>query len=263
MGSDFQNRAISGIGDRTWEVLERAAVGAAKSQLTARRFISIEGPHGLGVQAVPLADEHSPDGHAVARLLPLHYLFRTFGLSLRDIAAYEREPLLFDSGPAARAAIECARAEEELVFTGTKTSPGLTGAPGIHRHKLASWQPLGKAAADVVEAINVLDTAGFHGPYALALGPTRHNLLYRLYPDGNGTELGHIEKITGGGVFKCPALKTGGLLLATGAQFAAIVLGQDLSVGYVGRVGPDVQLSVSESLALLLREPKAVCALED
>jgi len=28
-------------------------------------------------------------------------------------------------------------------------------------------------------------------------------------------------------------------------------------------VGPDVQLSVSESLALQLREPKAVCALED
>jgi uncharacterized linocin/CFP29 family protein len=263
MGSDFQNRAISGIGDKTWEMLERAAVGAAKSQLTARRFIPIEGPHGLGVQAVPLADEHSPDGHAVARLLPLHYLFRTFGLSLRDIAAYEREPLTLDAGPAARAAIECARAEEELIFAGTKNSPGLIGAPGIHRHKLASWQPLGKAAADVIEAVNLLDAAGFHGPYALALGPARHNSLYRLYPDGNGAELGHIEKIVGGGVFKSPALKAGGILLATGGQFSAIVLGQDLTVGYVGRVGPDVQLSVSESLALFLREPKAVCALED
>lgn len=263
MGSDFQNRAGSSIGDKTWEVLERAAVGAAKSQLTARRFIPIEGPHGLGVQAVPLADEHSPDGHAVARLLPLHFLFRTFGLSLRDIAAYEREPLTLDAGPAARAAIECARAEEELVFTGTENAPGLAAAPGIARHKLTSWQPLGKAAADVVDAINLLDTAGFHGPYALALGSARYNLLYRLYPDGNGTELEHIEKVVGGGVFKSPVLKTGGILIATGAQFSAIVLGQDLSVGYVGRVGPDVQLSVSESLALLLREPKAVCALEE
>ncbi len=263
MGSDFENRAISGIGDKTWEVLERAAVGAAKSQLSARRFISIEGPHGLGVQAVPLSDEHSPDGHAVARLLPLHYLFRTFGLSLRDIAVYEREPLTLDAGPAARAAIECARAEEELIFTGTKGAPGLCAAPGIAKHKLTSWQPAGKAATEVVDAINLLDTAGFHGPYALALGPARHNLLYRLYPDGNGTELAHIEKIVGGGVFKSPALKTGGILLATGAQFSAIVLGQDLSVGYVGRVGPDVQLSVSESLALLLREPKSVCVLED
>jgi uncharacterized linocin/CFP29 family protein len=263
MGSDFQNRGSSGIGDRTWEVLERAAVGAAKSQLTARRFIPIEGPHGLGVQAVPLADVHSPDGHAVARLLPLHYLFRTFGLSVRDIAAYEREPLTLDAGPAARAAIECARAEEELIFAGTKNAPGLTAAPGITKHKLTSWQPLGKAATEVIDAVNLLDTAGFHGPYALALGPARHNLLYRLYADGNGTELEHVEKIAGGGVFKCPALKTGGMLLATGAQFSAIIIGQDLTVGYVGRVGPDVQLSVSESLALLLREPKAVCALED
>jgi uncharacterized linocin/CFP29 family protein len=263
MGNDFQSRAISGIGDKTWEVLERAAVGAAKSQLTARRFISIEGPHGLGVQAVPLSDVHSPDGHAVARLLPLHYLFRTFGLSLRDIAAYEREPLLLDAGPAAAAAIECARAEEDLIYNGTKGAPGLMGASGIHRCKLASWQPLGKAASDVVDAVNLLDASGFHGPYALALGPTRYNLLYRLYPDGNGTELAHVEKIIGGGVFKAPALKAGGLLLAAGAQFSVIVLGQDLCVGYVGRTGPDVQLSVSESLALLLREPRAVCALED
>jgi uncharacterized linocin/CFP29 family protein len=263
MGSDFQNRAISGIGDKTWEVLERAAIGAAKSQLSARRFISMEGPHGLGVQAVPLSDEHSPDGHAVARLLPPHYLFRTFGLSLRDIAAYEREPLTLDAGPAARAAIECAKAEEELIFAGTKSAPGLCTTPEIVRHKLTSWKPLGKAATEVADAINLLDAAGFHGPYALALGPARYNLLYRLYSDGNGTELAHIEKIVGGGVFKSPALKTGGILLATGAQFSAIVIGQDLSVGYVGRVGPDVQLSVSESLALLLREPKAVCALED
>jgi uncharacterized linocin/CFP29 family protein len=263
MDSDFQNRAISGIGDKTWDVLERAAVGAAKSRLSARRFIHIEGPHGLGVQAVPLSDEHAPHGHAVARLLPLHYLFHAFGFSLRDIAAYEREPLMLDAGPAARAAIECAGAEEELIFTGTKDAPGLTAAAGVARQKLTSWQPLGKAAADVVEAVNTLDAAGFHGPYALALGPARYNLLYRLYPEGNGMELAHIEKIVGGGVFKSPALKTGGVLLATGGQFAAIVIGQDLSVGYVGRVGPDVELAVSESLALLLRQPRAVCALED
>jgi uncharacterized linocin/CFP29 family protein len=263
MDGDSQNRAMSGIGEKTWETLERTAVGAAKSQLTARRFIPIEGPFGLGVEAVPLSEEHAQDGRSVARQLPLNHLFRTFRLSLRDVAAFEREPFLLDSGPAARAAVEVAQAEEELIFTGAKNAPGLTTAPGIHRHKLASWQPLGKAAADVIEAVNLLDAAGFHGPYALALGPARYNSLYRLYPDGSGTELEHIAKMADGGIFKCAGLKTGGLLLATGAHFSAIVIGQDLSVGYVGRIGPDVELSVAESLALFLREPKAVCALED
>lgn len=161
MACDFQNRGGSGIGDRTWEALERAAVGAAKSQLTARRFIPIEGPHGLGVQAIPLSDEHSQEGHTVARLLPLHFLFKTFRLSQRDIAAYEREPLLLDSGPAARAAIECARGEEELLFNAAKNPPGLAVAPGIARHKLVSWQPVGKAATDIADAVGVLDAAGF------------------------------------------------------------------------------------------------------
>src|SRR5512138_469090 len=121
MAGDFANRGYSGIGDKTWEVLERAAVGAAKSQLTARRFLPIEGPYGLGVQAIPLADEHTHEGHSVARLLPLHYLYRTFRLSVRDVAAFERDPLTLDAGAVARAAIEVAASEEELLYTGTKT----------------------------------------------------------------------------------------------------------------------------------------------
>lgn len=32
---------------------------------------------------------------------------------------------------------------------------------------------------------------------------------------------------------------------------------------FPGRAGPDMQVSVSESLALHFREPKAVCLLED
>jgi uncharacterized linocin/CFP29 family protein len=52
------------------------------------------------------------------------------------------------------------------------------------------------------------------------------------------------------------------LLLASGRQFASIVLGQDMSVGFIGPVGEDLEFSISESLALLIREPKAICALK-
>jgi uncharacterized linocin/CFP29 family protein len=55
-----------------------------------------------------------------------------------------------------------------------------------------------------------LDDAGFHGPYCLALAPALFNLLYRRYPQGDGTELDQVKTIVTDGVFKAPALKNGG-----------------------------------------------------
>jgi uncharacterized linocin/CFP29 family protein len=49
--------------------------------------------------------------------------------------------------------------------------------------------------------------------------------------------------------------------MASGRQYASIVLGQDMTLGYNVPVGENLEFSVSESLALLIREPKAICVL--
>ena len=46
--------------------------------------------------------------------------------------------------------------------------------------------------------------------------------------------------------------------MASGSQYAAIVLGQDMTLGYNGPTPKNPKFSVSESLALLIREPKAI-----
>ena len=66
-----------------------------------------------------------------------------------------------------------------------------------------------------------------------------------------------------GGVFKAPVLKTGGVLLATGKQYASIVIGQDMTTGFVGPVGDSLEFSISESLALLVRDPASICVLRE
>ncbi len=63
------------------------------------------------------------------------------------------------------------------------------------------------------------------------------------------------------GIVKAPALGDGGVLLATGKQYAEIVLGQDMTVGFIGPSAEELEFSISESLALLIRQPKAICAL--
>ena len=52
------------------------------------------------------------------------------------------------------------------------------------------------------------------------------------------------------------------MLLASGAQYSSIILGQDLMAGFVGPAGRDYELTVSESLALRLLQPASVVVLK-
>jgi uncharacterized linocin/CFP29 family protein len=128
---------------------------------------------------------------------------------------------------------------------------------------LLSWDEVGAAAKGIIEAITRLDEAGFHGPYSLALAPERYNLLFRLYPQGKQSELEHIKTMVTDGIFKTPSLKAGGLLLASKVQCASIVLGQDMSIGFIGPAGAKQEFTISESLALRIRQPQAICVLKE
>src|SRR5690606_36497253 len=145
-------------------------------------------------------------------------------LGVRDLIAYEQNGLPFGTSQLIDAAIKCAKMEDSIIFEGVAGASGLLNAEGVNGQKLTSWNSVGKAADDIIQAMITLDEAGYHGPYALALAPSRYNLHFRRYLQGIGTELEHIRTIVTGGVFKAPALKSGGVLLATGKQYASLVL---------------------------------------
>jgi uncharacterized linocin/CFP29 family protein len=96
----------------------------------------------------------------------------------------------------------------------------------------------------------------------MALAPAQFNLLLRRYPQGDGTELDHIRSIITEGVVKAPNLKKGGVILASGQQYASLVLGQDMTVGYNGPAGDALDFFVTETLALLIRAPESICVLK-
>jgi uncharacterized linocin/CFP29 family protein len=148
-----------------------------------------------------------------------------------------------------------------MVFNGFQDAPGLLNAEGAGSLALTKWDKVGIAAEQIIDAVTRLDNAGFHGPFCMALAPAQYNLLLRRYPQGDGTELDHIRTILAGDVVKAPVLKKGGVLLASGRQYCSLVIGQDMSIGYNGPSGDSLAFSISESLALLIRAPEAVCVL--
>jgi uncharacterized linocin/CFP29 family protein len=261
MENNYLGREDAPIGSEIWKVLDSTMAEAAKSVLTGRRLLYIEGPYGLGLKAVPMQDNPKDGGLITSNFVPINLIHKTFTLSKRDLAAVERDGLFLNTAPVASAAIETAMMEDSLVFNGVPGVQGLLNANGVNSYKLNAWDTAGKAAEDIIGAVTMLDKEGFHGPYSLALAPGLYNQLFRRYPQG-GTELEHIQTIVTDGVLKAPVLKSGGVLLASGKQFASIVLGQDMAIGFVGPVGENLEFSISESLALLIREPRAIVTLK-
>jgi uncharacterized linocin/CFP29 family protein len=263
MANKYLAREDAPFGPETWEVLDATMKEAAKSQLVGRRLLHIEGPFGLGLKVVPLQDAEVEPGLVASEVLPVMLIQKAFTLGVRDLASYEREGITLDTSAVAEASIECARLEDDLIFNGKSHMPGLLTAEGSNGMKLSAWDEVGTAANDIIQAATTLDNAGFHGPYCLALAPERYNLLFRLYPRGPSSEMEHVKKMVTDGVFKAPILEGGGVLLASGRQFASIVLGQDMTVGFIGPTGEEIEFSISESLALRVRQPQAICVLKE
>jgi len=268
MANEYLARGDAPFGASVWEALDAAMIHAAKSQLTGRRLLDIEGPYGLGLKAVPLADavvtpgkDGAPD-IAASKSIPMALVRATFTVAARDLASFEREGMALDQAAVAQAAMACARLEDDLIFNGSKALavPGLLGA-AASKVQLSAWENEGDAAADFIKAVTALDDSGYHGPYVLALAPRRYNLLFRRYRQGNQTEMQHVQSIVSDGIFKAPILKDGGVLLNSGKAFASIVLGQDMMLGFIGPSEGDLEFSISESLALRIRQPKAICVL--
>jgi len=267
----FLHRDEAPFSDDVWEEIDETVVGAAKAQMSARKLLHTEGPYGLGTRSIPGPDRVVDTGGeddattlSASCDLPVARIQRRFTLSIRDIATFEQRGLPLDTDPAAEAAMECAHCEDDLIFNGSDAVgvDGLLNADGINSTKTKTWDEVGTAIEDVISAVTLLDETGFHGPYTLALAPDAYNRLFRRYKAGSMTELDHIREIVTDGVVKAPAINEGGVLLASGAQFAVIVLGQDLSAGFVGPADNVYEFTVSESVSLDLARPEAVCVLE-
>jgi uncharacterized linocin/CFP29 family protein len=263
MANKYLAREDAPFDPEIWQALDAAMKQAAESQLIGRRLLDVEGPFGLGLKSVPLEDAETEPGLTISKVLPVMLIQKPFALGTRDLANYEREGIALDTCPVSETARECARLEDDLIFNGMHNMPGLLTVEGANSMNLLSWDEVGAAAKGLIEAITRLDDAGFHGPYSLALAPERYNLLFRLYPQGKQSELEHIKTMVTDGVFKTPILKSGGVLLASKAQCASIVLGQDMSTGYVGPAGAMQEFTISESLTVRIRQPQAICVLKE
>ncbi len=265
---DYLNRHLAPFSEETWQRIDDAAVSAAREDLTARRFLDVDGPYGVGLTALELGAEEfcrqpEPDeaGAVISsmRALPVPLIRKTFMLSVRRIVAAEELGAPLDLTAAEEAGQAVAAREEEFIYAGSKAAglEGLLGIAGGAKVRIGDWKTAGQVLSDMLKAVAVLEKNGFLGPYALAVPPKQYNLLFHRYEGSDVLQLEHLKRLCEKGVFKAeidhPVL--------VDPNVGHIVVGQDLRCGYSGTDGIHYQLFANESVVLKVEEPGAACVL--
>lgn len=278
--ADYLAREAAPLSEEQWAGLDRAVAEAAKSFLVGRRFLSLFGPLGPGLELVPLEEPTGLTDAAVGtaveeagaavtagqrRYLRLPLLAKDFRLDWRVLEQERRLELPFDTARAALAAQAVARAEDELIFQG-RADLGLTGiftAPGRLTAELGDWSAAGAGYASVVAALEKFLAAGVYGPYALVASPRLYAELNRVEKDTNLLTLDLVQRLATAGVFTSPVLAPNqAALIAVGAENLDLVVGFDLAVAYLETRNLSHYFRVLESVALRVKRPQAICTLE-
>lgn len=263
---DPLNHAGAPLPDEVWREITDSAVEAARDMLTARRFLEIEGPFGVGLTTIELGNDdycRTPSegeaGAVLGRALSVPMLRKTFRLSIRRVAAHLQYGQPLDLSPVDSAAEAVAAREEEFIYYGQPEFglPGLLNADGRIAATGGDWSDVDQALNDVLSAVTRLDEAGFRGPYALVLEPALYNGLFRRYPGTDMLQLEHLRRLCTKGIYKAPI--QGGAVVDP--RVGKIVMGLDLSAGYAAQDGIHYQLFLAESLVFRLDDPRAVCTI--
>lgn len=269
---DYLARGDAPFSAQVWDALDKAVIETARRQLVCRRFLPLYGPLGAGASFVPVdasdKKEAVEGGFArvsARRAVELAMLCKDFTLLWRDLAEAEKSGLPFDLSAASSAARACARAEDELILFGKKElgAEGIFGAKGAHKIKMSDWTTGEGAFADVAAAIGYFHGAGMLGRMALVLTPDLYIALERLAPAAGVLELERVKSLLEGRVYRAGdfGLKKAALVCAE-SEYMDLAVGLDLSVAYLGQSELNYPFRVMESVALRLKEPKAIVLFE-
>jgi uncharacterized linocin/CFP29 family protein len=261
------HRELAPIAEAAWSQIDDEARRSLRHFLTARKLVDFSGPHGwdhsaLGLGRVaPVAEGPAEGVESRIRLVqPLAELRTVFTLERAEIDAVERGAPDADWDPVVDAARRAALAEDRVVFQGF-AGAGVRGLVETTPHDPVEIDTdYDRYPNHVARAVETLKRAGVAGPYALALGPRCYTGVIEATEHGGYPLLEHLRLIVEGPVIWAPAVDGAVLLSQRGGDFE-LVVGQDLSIGYLDHDAERVRLFIEESLTFRAASPEAAVAL--
>lgn len=259
------HRELAPISEAAWDDLEEEARRTFKRHVAARRIVDVPEAGGSGLAGVntghldPIA---APGEDVVAHLRrsqPVVELRVPFTVDRGEVDLVERGAKDADWQPVKDAARRIAFTEDRAVFEGYAAA----GVTGIRAS--ASNPPL-TLPADVrdypnavSQAISALRLAGVGGPYTLALSADAYTAVNETSHYGYPIHA-HLARLLDGEIVWAPAIDGAFLLSTRGGDFE-LLIGQDVSIGYLSHDDTSVRLYFQETLTFLVHTAEAAVAL--
>ncbi len=262
---DFLRRQHAPIAAASWALIDEQAREVLSANFSARKLVSVSGPHGPTHAAVNLGRLVPPstaagDGvfYGVRQVLPLVEVRVPFALDLwqlDDVVRGARDP---DLGPLVTAAGKLVAFEEHAIYEGLP-SAGIIGMAPASRHAVVVLPRETSGWAELIAQASIaLRRSGVKAPYALVTGPE----VFRTIEQHTGQYPLHkqIEALIGGSIVLAPYVAGAFLLAADATRDFELVLGQDVSIGFEQQQGQALKLYLTESFTFRVLEPQAVVA---
>jgi uncharacterized linocin/CFP29 family protein len=264
---DYLRRQAAPLSERVWKALDDAIVSAARHVLAARRVATFDGPHGWEHVATRLGTStpcRSAEGEAVVCVPDVVLLFEVrvdFSVPWSSIDVFERGAPVLDTAAAEAAAREVALAEDRVTFYGDPAGNGFLNQHKAPRLHAQDWTRPGQVLADLVKAVEMLDTGGIPGPYEAVLSPARYYAYLQAVDDSGYPTARQLRDVLAA-VHRSPVMREAGAVFSTRGGDFVISVGGDLATGYRLHDRDAVHLFCVETVAPQTVTPDAVCLLE-
>lgn len=259
-------REIAPVTEHAWGEIETEARRTLKTNLAARRLVDFTGPKGWEFSAVDSAREEPivlkmEDGLAgnVRRVQPMVELRRPFDVPRATIDAIDRGARNADLDMVIEAAQTIALAEDRLVFYGNRAASIIGICDGAQNAALPITEKYEDYPNLVATALARLRDSGVDGPFAIALGKRCYTGLTETAKEGYPV-LQHVQRLITGPIVWAPAVE-GALVVSMRGDDFELIVGQDLSIGYLSHDNAKVTLYLEESLTFRLLSPQAAVPL--
>jgi uncharacterized linocin/CFP29 family protein len=227
---------------RVWQEIDQTIAAVRAANCTARRFLEIDGPYGLGLTSVAGDDGWLAPAEGVSDIggappsawnvlrprerklydnpayvnqkgtylvsgitRPVPLIASDFDLGMRAVEAFEAGCQPLDVCHATRAARDVALEEERLIYYGNPADSDPVSLLG-NANATPITAPPGDPTGEIRNAIVALAERGYAGPFALAAAPSLYAALYSPNRRQETPRVEQIRRLFRGGIHLAPVI---------------------------------------------------------
>ena len=258
---NFLRRELAPISPQGWSEIDTVAKKALAANLSGRKFVDVDGPHGLDYASVPLGRLTMPEKqeaatvrYGVHQVLPLVETRTDFSLPIWELDNIERGAKDLNLDAVINSSRDIAAFEESAIYNGFAPGSIIGLEKSVRSRRIEISLDMNAAIDAVSKAQEQMQKDGVGGPANLVVSPTLWEFLGHCVP--GGTLRSTIEKEIGGRVLYAEYLKDA-LLVSTRGGDAELTIGQDFAIGYHGHTADEISLFITESFTFRVLSPEA------